>query len=74
MKAKKRAEKSKRKGFNTLIILGAWILWKHRNTYVFEGAQPSIQVILREFNNEQQLWFLVGAHSLRRLGHEEVPG
>jgi hypothetical protein len=73
-KARKKTAKEKRKGLNTLIMLGAWILWKHRNACVFEGVQPSIQAIIREFTNEQQLWFLAGARSLRRLGQEEAPG
>ncbi|GJN12953.1 hypothetical protein PR202_ga31282 [Eleusine coracana subsp. coracana] len=48
-KAHKQATKEKRKGPNTLIILGAWILSKHRNSCVFEGAQPNIQKILSNF-------------------------
>ena len=69
-KARKQAPKVKRKGLNSLIILGAWMLWKHRNACVFEGASPSIHVLLQEFRNEQQLWLLAGARSLRSLGHE----
>ena len=38
------------KGFlqdlNSLIILVAWELWKHQNVCVFEGARPSIEVLL----------------------------
>ena len=34
--AERRLPKQHRKGFNSLCILGAWILWKHRNTCVFE--------------------------------------
>ena len=36
-KAAKQVPKEKKKGFNTLVILGAWLLWKHRNACVFEG-------------------------------------
>jgi hypothetical protein len=31
-----------RKGINSLIILGAWTLWTHRNRCVFDGAAPSV--------------------------------
>jgi hypothetical protein len=31
----KRVRKEDRKGVNSLIILGAWMIWKHRNAYVF---------------------------------------
>ena len=30
-KAAKQVPKEKKKGFNTLVILGAWLLWKYRN-------------------------------------------
>ena len=45
-KAAKRVPKEKKKGFNTLIILGAWLLWKYRNACVFEGASPSMNDLL----------------------------
>jgi hypothetical protein len=41
-KAAKRVSKEKKEGFNTLIILGTWLLWKHRNACAFEGASPSM--------------------------------
>uniref|UniRef100_A0A0A9FLA7 Uncharacterized protein n=1 Tax=Arundo donax TaxID=35708 RepID=A0A0A9FLA7_ARUDO len=30
-----------RRGLNTLIILGAWILWKHHNDCIFNGVSKS---------------------------------
>ncbi|GJN40238.1 hypothetical protein PR202_gb29423 [Eleusine coracana subsp. coracana] len=73
-KARKRANKRKRKVLNSLIILGAWSLWKHRNRCVFEGGGATcIQVIMQEFNNEKQLWHLAGAKSLQKLGPGEAP-
>jgi hypothetical protein len=32
--------KDTRQGFNSLVVLGAWILWKMRNDIVFNGASP----------------------------------
>ena len=31
-----------RKGLKSLIILGAWTLWNHRNNCVFDGASPNL--------------------------------
>ncbi|GJN34915.1 hypothetical protein PR202_gb23624 [Eleusine coracana subsp. coracana] len=68
----KKVPKNKRKGANTLIILAAWYLWKHRNACVFEGARSNINVLLREFNDEHHLWCLERARGLCTLmiGHD----
>jgi hypothetical protein len=31
-----------KKGFNSLVILGPWTIWNHRNSCVFDGAAPSL--------------------------------
>jgi hypothetical protein len=31
-----------RKGLNSLISLGLWILWNHRNACVFDGLSPCL--------------------------------
>jgi hypothetical protein len=51
-----------------MIILGSWILWKHRNACVFEGSHSCITRMLGEFRNEYQLWCLAEARGLRTLG------
>ena len=53
---------------NALIILGAWIIWKHRNACVFEGASPSVNMILCELKDEHGLWCMAGAKNLQGLG------
>ena len=30
-----------------LITLEAWMIWRHRNKCVFNGAAPNVQVVLR---------------------------
>ena len=71
-KAVKKVPKETRKGLNSTIILGAWVIWKHRNACVFDGARPCINSLLRAFRDEQHLWCLAGARRLRTLGHGQV--
>ena len=66
-KTMKRVEKEHRRGVNSLIILGAWIIWKHRNACVFKGVAPSVTSIIREFKDEHSLWCLAGAKKLQGL-------
>ena len=49
---------------NSLIMLGACVIWKHRNVCVFDGASPSVNSILRELNDE----CFAGAKMLQNLG------
>jgi hypothetical protein len=39
-----------RKDLNSLIIVVAWEIWKHRNAIAFEGARPNIQTLLTVAN------------------------
>ena len=41
-----------RKGLNSLVILGAWTIWKVRNDCVFNGATPSITTALAHAREE----------------------
>ena len=41
-KAEKKLQKHLRKGFNSFCILGAWIIWKHRNACVFDGGSAQL--------------------------------
>ncbi|GJM86848.1 hypothetical protein PR202_ga02746 [Eleusine coracana subsp. coracana] len=40
------ASEHQKKGFNSLVALGAWIIWTHRNACVFDGAAPSITMVI----------------------------
>ena len=59
--------KEKRKGFNSLVILVAWILWKHRNGCVFEGLNPSVSLVCQEVGSESEIWCLAGNTALEEL-------
>jgi len=56
-----------RQGLNSLIILGAWSLWTHRNWCVFDGASPTLQGILASVHEEAKLWGLAGAKGIALL-------
>jgi hypothetical protein len=62
-----------RQGVNSLIILGAWILWNHRNRCVFDGAAPSVARALVVAREERRLWTIAGARGLSILS-THLPG
>jgi hypothetical protein len=59
--------KQHRKGFNSLVILGAWILWKHIK-FLHDGSGPSVQTALQAFKDESHLWISGGAKGLAAQG------
>ena len=61
------ASREARKGLNSLIILVAWELWKHRNACVFEKKRPSVQDVLRSVSMQGGLWCSAGASRLQEL-------
>ncbi|GJM97337.1 hypothetical protein PR202_ga14257 [Eleusine coracana subsp. coracana] len=66
--ASKCTSKERRKGTNSLIILGAWSIWKYSNACVFEGTSPGISELIISFKDENHLWCLAGAKGLSALG------
>jgi len=66
-KSWKKLQKHLRKGFNSLVILGAWVIWKHRNACVFDGTTPNLQGALQSFKDECHLWQISGAKGLAAL-------
>jgi hypothetical protein len=50
------ANKKLHKGLNSLIILGAWAIWNHRNRCVFNGVQPSFSMVINWVKDESHLW------------------
>lgn len=60
-------DKDLRKQFNSLVILVAWEIWKHRNDYVFNGVSPNVNLVVQSITNEGAWWCVVGAKGLGRL-------
>jgi nuclear pore complex protein Nup210 len=61
------APEQQKKGLNSLVVLGAWVLWTHHNSCVFYGAAPSIARVLNVSSEERRLWEIAGARSLSSL-------
>jgi hypothetical protein len=58
------SNKKLRKGLNSLIILGAWAIWIHRNQCVFNGEQPRASKVINWVMDESHLWCRAGARGL----------
>ena len=58
MSRSSRVIEAARKDFNSLVILGAWIIWKHRNMCVFDGCSSSLVAALQAAKEEAILWSL----------------
>jgi hypothetical protein len=56
-----------RKGLNSMIILGAWTIWKHHNDCVFNGTTPNITTALMSTKDEANSWSMAGAKGITLL-------
>ncbi|GJM89634.1 hypothetical protein PR202_ga05842 [Eleusine coracana subsp. coracana] len=61
----RRLDKDQRKAFNTLVILVAWEIWKHRNGVVFDAQQPHVQHLVQEIKEEAQAWARADAKKIK---------
>uniref|UniRef100_A0A8I6XV68 Reverse transcriptase zinc-binding domain-containing protein n=1 Tax=Hordeum vulgare subsp. vulgare TaxID=112509 RepID=A0A8I6XV68_HORVV len=64
MQIKLDTPKAMRKGLATATLLTAWMLWKHRNSCVFDGEQPSTAMLSAKIREEASLWVRAGATGL----------
>jgi hypothetical protein len=55
-------------GFNSIILLGAWLLWKHRNRCVFDRIKPDVQHVLSLTRGDETL----GAFFLEYAGELHI--
>ena len=62
-----KVHKDKKKGVNSVIMLGAWCLWLQRNRVVFDKISPSISSVLRNFLDELSCWMMAGDKQLGSL-------
>jgi hypothetical protein len=54
-------------GFNSLVILGAWAIWRHRNDCVFKGISPNLSSVLGLAETDLILWCMTRAKGLSML-------
>uniref|UniRef100_A0A0D9WV18 Uncharacterized protein n=1 Tax=Leersia perrieri TaxID=77586 RepID=A0A0D9WV18_9ORYZ len=50
-----------RRGFDTVVILTAWSLWKERNRRVFDGVSKTMRQVAVVAAEEAHLWRLARA-------------
>jgi hypothetical protein len=55
-------------GFNSLVILGAWTLWKQ-----FDGMAPNFAAAPAQAEEETKVWELAGAKGISSLD-AQLPG
>ena len=65
--ARRRAPPRSRKGFDSLVILFVWSLWKERNGRVFQRSAEMVNLVFRRITYEIELWKLSGAVGLRQI-------
>jgi len=60
-KASGRVDGQIRKGLNSIIILGTWSIWKHRNHCVSDGILPNLPSAIAAIKKDLQQWSFAGA-------------
>jgi hypothetical protein len=58
---------TRRKGFNSLAILGSWCLWKERNRRVFDGVGRLVVAVADSIVEEAVRWSQAGNSHLAAL-------
>ena len=56
-----------KKGLDSLLILGAWMISKLRNRVVFDSVTPSLSLLLESVHEEREKWQVAGARGLSFL-------
>uniref|UniRef100_A0ACD5WQ75 Uncharacterized protein n=1 Tax=Avena sativa TaxID=4498 RepID=A0ACD5WQ75_AVESA len=54
--AKTCTPKPMRKGLASISLIIPWMIWKHGNNVVFDGARPSAHSLIKSIKEEARLW------------------
>ncbi|KAM0849346.1 hypothetical protein ACQ4PT_053786 [Festuca glaucescens] len=65
--SRRRVPQQLRKGFDSLVLLMVWTLWKERNNLVFERSAETARGICKRIAEEVELWKLSGAVGLGNI-------
>ena len=71
--ARKRVPKSQRRGFDSVVVLTAWCLWKERNSRFYNRNSKTVQEVLQAIKNEALDWVAAGNSALASLLNLVVP-
>jgi hypothetical protein len=67
LRVRKVVAKPSRKGFDTLVLLVAWSLWKERNSRVHEQAALQPVALVGDILEDARLWARAGFVSIAAL-------
>jgi hypothetical protein len=67
MAASSRVDGLVRKGLDSILVLGAWTIWKHRNRCVFDGLSPNVSCVVSVIKEELHHWSFAGARGVPHL-------
>lgn len=67
--ARSRVPRASRKGFDSLVMLVCWSLWKERNARTFRNEASSASDLCDRIREEAALWVQAGLRSLLSLLH-----
>jgi hypothetical protein len=61
---RKRLAKRHRRGFDSLVVLVWWFLWKERNNRIFNGAMQQAATLASWIREEASRWVFAGVSSI----------
>jgi hypothetical protein len=61
-----------RGGLNSLFVLSAWTLWRHRNDCIVNGVSPRLSTTLAMAREEARAWCMAGAKGLSLLSASDL--